>query len=53
MSGCSNCVWIAYAEELAKLSRDGGEQARLAIEKNVTDPSLKAFLLTEIRMKNP
>lgn len=51
MSGCSNCVWIVYAENLAKLTKDGGEQARKLIEKNVTDPSLKAFLLTELKMR--
>ena len=51
MSGCNNCVWITYAEELAKLSRDGGEQARRVIEKSVTDPCLKAFLLTELKMR--
>ena len=51
MSGCSNCVWIVYAENLAKLTKDGGEQARKLIEKNVTDPCLKAFLLTELRMR--
>lgn len=52
MSGCSNCVWITYAEDLAKLCQDGGEQAKKMIEQNVSDPCLKAFLLTELRMKN-
>lgn len=52
MSGCSNCVWIAYAENLAKLSIDGGSQAVKIIEQNVTDPCLKAFLLTELRMRH-
>lgn len=51
MSGCSNCVWITYAENLAKLSVDGGSQAKRMIEQNVTDPCLKAFLLTELRMR--
>jgi hypothetical protein len=50
MSGCSNCVWIAYAENLAKLSVEGGEQAIKIIEQHVSDPCLKAFLLTELRM---
>lgn len=52
MSGCSNCVWISYAENLANLTKDGGEQAMKLIEKNVKDPSLKAFLLTELRMRD-
>lgn len=51
MSGCSNCVWIAYAETLAALSKDGGEQAKKMIEQHVTDTSLKAFLLTELKMR--
>lgn len=52
MSGCSNCLWIQYVEELGKLSNSAGAQAKEMIEKNVTDPSIKAFLLTEIRMRN-
>ncbi len=51
MSGCNNCVWIAYAEELGRLSKDGGVEARLAIDKNVTDPFLKAFLLMELKLR--
>ncbi|XP_037090593.1 oxidoreductase-like domain-containing protein 1 [Pollicipes pollicipes] len=51
MSGCANCVWIEYAERLAAHYRDGGEAGRRAIEANVTDPSLKAFLLLELRTR--
>lgn len=51
MSGCNNCVWIAYAEELARLSKDGGVEARLVIDKHVTDPLLKAFLLMELKLR--
>lgn len=51
MSGCSNCVWIDYAEEMGKLYRDGGDRAREMINKEVTDPSLKAFLLSELKFK--
>lgn len=51
MSGCSNCVWITYAEEMGKLYRDGGDKARAMINKEVTDPCLKAFLLTELKYK--
>jgi len=47
MSGCANCVYIAYAEELKMYYSDGGEKAREAIEK-IEDPSLKAFLKLEL-----
>ena len=50
-SGCNNCVWIEYAEELGKLCKDGGAEAKKVIEKHVTDPGLKAFLLTELKCR--
>lgn len=50
-SGCPNCVWVSYAEKLAEHYCDGGQEAERTIEKEVTDPSLKAYILMEVRMK--
>ncbi|CAH1280026.1 unnamed protein product [Diabrotica balteata] len=52
MSGCANCVWIEYADELQKYFQDGGERAREEINNRVTDPNMKAFLSHELRMRN-
>ncbi|CAM1318685.1 OXLD1 (predicted) [Pycnogonum litorale] len=43
MSGCANCVWIKYSEELIEYYNDGGEKAREAIEQ-MEDENVKAFL---------
>ncbi|GFS08254.1 oxidoreductase-like domain-containing protein 1 [Elysia marginata] len=46
-TGCANCVWIVYAEQLRDYYKDGGEQAKKAIEK-IDDPSLKMFIKLEL-----
>lgn len=51
MSGCPNCVWLDYAEELIEYYKDGGEQAIKEINEKITDGNLKAFLLHELRMR--
>ncbi|KAK6643397.1 hypothetical protein RUM43_004902 [Polyplax serrata] len=48
MSGCANCVWVAYAEEVAKILNDGGETAKKKIMEHVKDPNLRAFLMLEL-----
>ena len=50
-SGCPNCVWVEYAEKLADYYADGGVEAEKIIERDVTDPSLKAYILMEVRLK--
>ena len=52
MSGCANCVWIEYAQELAVLYKDGGKAAE-KVMKTIKDPSLKIFLSLELREKLP
>lgn len=50
MSGCANCVWVLYAEELALIYKDGGRAADRVLEA-IEDPSLKIFLSLELREK--
>lgn len=52
MSGCANCVWIQYAEEINQMYRDGGSKAHELILKQMEDPNMKAFLSLELRNKN-
>ena len=50
MSGCANCVWLEYAQDLEKLYRDEGEVTKQVLEA-IEDPSLKIFLSIELRNK--
>ena len=49
MSGCANCVWIQYAEELVNLYHNS-EAAKKAIE-NIPDENMKAFLKIDLGIK--
>lgn len=52
MSGCANCVWIEYAENVGKILRDGdGERAAKLILDKVRDPNMKAFLSAELKSR--
>lgn len=51
MSGCNNCVWIAYAEELVKLFDGNTEEARKVLLDKIQDPTLKMFLMVEINAR--
>ena len=47
-SGCANCVWIEYAEQMAQYYKDGGQKAIDEISQ-IEDPMLKAFLMMEVK----
>lgn len=50
MSGCGNCVWIQYAEELSSRLRGGSDVARDIIMKEVQDTNMRSFLEMELRL---
>lgn len=50
-SGCANCVYIDYATKLMENFQYEGEKAQKIILEKIKDPSMKAFLEMELRMK--
>lgn len=56
MTGCANCVWLAYVERLASHSHSRHvdfEEIRRLIEQDVTEAGVKEFLLNELKLKIP
>ena len=56
MSGCANCVWLDYADEVSKYyelkgSNMSKEEIMKDIERQISDPMLKVFILLELKMK--
>ncbi|XP_065362626.1 uncharacterized protein LOC135956064 [Calliphora vicina] len=49
MSGCANCVWIEYAETVAKLMDGNCDKARQLVLNKIQDPNLKMFLAIELK----
>lgn len=49
MSGCANCVWIQYAESIAKLMDGNTERVRDLVLQKIEDPNLKMFLSIELK----
>lgn len=49
-SGCQNCVWIAYAEELTKCFQDGGYTARNIILDQIEDINIRSFVGMQLRL---
>ena len=56
MSGCANCVWLDYAEEMVRYYEALGKKMELSellntLDDNVDDPMVKAFLRMELKSK--
>lgn len=56
-TGCQNCVWLQYADDLLKYyqksranTKENLEKALIEIEK-LQDENLKAYLLMELKQK--
>ncbi len=47
MSGCANCVWLAYAQELLQIYKSSDRVTQEVLQV-VKDPSIKAFLSIEL-----
>ena len=53
-SGCANCVWLDYSEEVVSYYRRQGRGVALedllqTVSKNVDDPMVRAFVQMELR----
>lgn len=48
MSGCANCVWIQYAEELKSKFCSSDQELREVIMNKISDPNMKMFLSVEL-----
>lgn len=46
-SGCSHCVWLAYAESLVDFYKDGGAKAAAAVA-TIPDPDVRHFVKMEL-----
>ena len=54
MSGCANCVWLDYAEEMIKAYAEKGKEVDIEdiikeVEANIDDPMMRAFIKLELK----
>ncbi|GBP78891.1 Oxidoreductase-like domain-containing protein 1 [Eumeta japonica] len=50
-SGCSNCVFIVWAEALTKKMEKAGPEIAEKVLQQVDDPSMRAYLELELRVR--
>ncbi|KAI8435585.1 hypothetical protein MSG28_003862 [Choristoneura fumiferana] len=50
-SGCANCVFIVWAETVSKKLDNAGPEIVEKILERVEDPSMKAYLELELRIR--
>lgn len=56
MSGCPNCVWLEYADQVASVFKNRSEEVDLEevlreIDEQIKDPMIKSFIKMEINCK--
>ena len=56
MSGCANCVWLDYTDDMIKTYENKGQTLDLnivlkEIDDNVNDPMIKSFIKMELKSK--
>nr|XP_034830344.1 oxidoreductase-like domain-containing protein 1 [Maniola hyperantus] len=50
-TGCANCVFIVWAEALSSKMQNAGPEIAEKIMKSVDDPSMRAYLELELRIR--
>ena len=50
-SGCQNCCWLVYAEELLDFYKEDGKDKAFQALKNIPDLSAREFVKMELKMK--
>lgn len=51
MSGCTNCVWIEYADKLSEKLKNSNDDVQNIIMNKIQDPNMRAFLSMELKCR--